>query len=71
MTSPSSSLAFLSDLRAKTRPLFRSLRDRNGGWTPYADGGVDVHYVDGHHTNMIREPHAQGLATQATEALLD
>ena len=56
--------------RTKTRPLFHSLRDRTGGWTPYADGGVDVHYVDGHHTNMVRNPHAQGLA-RAIEALLD
>lgn len=56
--------------RAKTRPLFHSLRDRTGGWTPYADGGVDVHFVGGHHTNMLRDPHAQGLA-RAIEALLD
>ena len=55
--------------QARTRPLFHSHLDREGGWTPYAEQGVEVHIVRGRHTNMISDPHAEALGVLLGEPL--
>jgi thioesterase domain-containing protein len=49
--------------RASEKAL-RGLDDPQGGWRKYADGGIEIHEVDGDHGNILNEPQVRGLATQ-------
>jgi amino acid adenylation domain-containing protein len=55
--------------RARTRPLFRPVRD-DMGWAKWAEGGVDIWTVPGNHESMLEEPHV-GVLAGFLQAALD
>lgn len=56
--------------RAHRQPRQR-IRDVSLGWGRLALGGVDVHYIPGGHTSVLKEPYVQGLAAELKKCLLD
>jgi thioesterase domain-containing protein/acyl carrier protein len=55
--------------RAHEQPRQR-IRDLYLGWGRLALGGVDVHFIPGGHTSVLKEPHVQGLAEELKKCLL-
>jgi amino acid adenylation domain-containing protein len=53
--------------RAKAQPLLRAYPDN--GWGRFAEGGVEVHGVEGNHLNFGEEPYVQVLAKKMRAAL--
>jgi amino acid adenylation domain-containing protein len=45
------------------------IEDRTNGWAAYAQGGVEVHDVPGHHGSIMREPRAEVLAATLTACI--
>jgi len=43
--------------------------DPTMGWSEWASGGVEVHFVPGNHANLIYEPHVEVLAEKLTACL--
>jgi len=77
-------LAYLQQITAHYEPkryrgkitLFRSHDeptgwwfDPNAGWGPYAEGGVDLHLVDGDHFTMFQEPGVSQTAEKIAAAV--
>jgi amino acid adenylation domain-containing protein len=54
---------------ARAQPLFRA-RGRDGGWGPFAAGGVQVVITPGNHDSMLREPHVRTLARQLRACMI-
>jgi amino acid adenylation domain-containing protein len=54
--------------RSRTRPLFRS-HDLDLGWGRWAQAGVDIRTVPGHHGNIVKEPAVATLAQLLKDAL--
>jgi thioesterase domain-containing protein/acyl carrier protein len=54
--------------RARTRPIFHSLRP-DLGWGDVAKGGVEIHIVNGEHWRIMLEPIVQSLAEQLRNCL--
>jgi thioesterase domain-containing protein/acyl carrier protein len=55
--------------RVQQQPRQR-VRDPQLGWGKLARGGVDLHFIPGDHTNVLKEPHVQGLAAEMKKCLL-
>ena len=55
-------------LRARRQPRNR-IRDLHLGWSKLAKGGVDVHFIPGDHSSVLKEPHVQGLAAALKKCL--
>jgi aspartate racemase len=58
----------ISVFRARRQPRNR-IRDLHLGWSKLAKGGVDVHFIPGDHSNVLKEPHVQGLAAELKKCL--
>ncbi len=43
--------------------------DPSRGWSALAQKGVDIHYIDGYHTGILKQPYAVQLAAALTTAL--
>jgi amino acid adenylation domain-containing protein len=54
-------------IRARTRPLLHSFR-KDLGWGEWAEGGVDIKCVPGHHASILEEPGIRILAERLQEA---
>jgi len=54
--------------RARHQPRNR-IRDFHLGWSKLAKGGVDVHFIPGDHSSVLKEPHVQGLAAALKKCL--
>jgi amino acid adenylation domain-containing protein len=54
-------------IRARTRPLLHSFRE-DLGWGEWAEGGVDIKCVPGHHASILEEPGIRILAEHLREA---
>ena len=54
--------------RARTRPILHSLRP-DLGWGEVAQGGVEIHVVNGKHWRIMLDPHVQELADQIRKCL--
>jgi thioesterase domain-containing protein len=59
----------LAVFRARKQPLYR-IRDKTLGWGRLVPGGVEVHFIPGTHSNLLSEPHVQGLARAVKTCLL-
>ena len=59
----------ISVFRAHEQPRQR-IRDLYLGWGKLALGGVDVHFIPGRHTSVLKEPHVEGLANELKKCLL-
>ena len=55
--------------RVRQQPRVR-IRDPHLGWGKLARAGVEVHFIPGGHTSVLKEPHVQGLAAQLKNCLL-
>jgi thioesterase domain-containing protein/acyl carrier protein len=55
--------------RARKQPRQR-IRDVSLGWGKLALGGVDVYFIPGGHTSVLKEPFVEGLATELKKCLL-
>ena len=55
--------------RARRQPRQR-IRDVSLGWGRLALGGVDVYYIPGGHTSVLKEPYVEGLANELKKCLL-
>ena len=55
--------------RAHEQPRQR-IRDLYLGWGRLALGGVDVHFIPGRHTSVLKEPHVEGLANELKQRLV-
>ncbi len=58
----------ISVFRARRQPRNR-IRDPQLGWGKLAEGGVDVHFIPGDHSSVLKEPHVQGLAAELKKCL--
>jgi amino acid adenylation domain-containing protein len=58
----------ISIFRARRQPRNR-IRDPHLGWSRLAKGGVDVHFIPGDHSSVLKEPHVQGLAVKLKQCL--
>ena len=56
--------------RVQRQPRHR-IRDLNLGWGKLAKGGIDLRFIPGDHTTVLKEPHVQGLAAELKECLLE
>jgi thioesterase domain-containing protein len=54
--------------RARTRALFDSSA-ADLGWSRFAEGGVEIRIIPGHHESMLQEPHVRQLAATLEDAL--
>jgi amino acid adenylation domain-containing protein len=54
--------------RARARPIFHSLRP-DLGWGDVAQGGVDIHVINGEHWRIMLEPTVRTLAEQLRSCL--
>jgi thioesterase domain-containing protein len=59
----------LAVFRARKQPLYR-IRDKTLGWGKLVPGGVEVYFIPGTHSNLLSEPHVQGLAGAVRKCLL-
>ena len=59
----------ISVFRAHEQPRQR-IRDLYLGWGRLALGGVDVHFIPGGHTSVLKEPYVEGLANELKKCLL-
>ena len=55
--------------RAHEQPRQR-IKDFSLGWGRLALGGVDVHYIPGGHTTVLKEPYVEGLANELKKCLI-
>lgn len=51
------------------RPGEHSDHNHTAGWTAFATEGVEEHFVEGNHFNMVREPFVKTLASQLRACL--
>ena len=42
----------------------RGLEEGQNGWRKYAGGGLEIHEIDFHHFEILREPHVRALGEQ-------
>jgi thioesterase domain-containing protein/acyl carrier protein len=56
--------------RVQRQPRHR-IRDLNLGWGKLAKGGIDLRFIPGDHTTVLKEPHVQGLAAEMKACLLE
>jgi len=54
----------------RTHTTAESDDDPSLGWNELAQGGVDIHFVEGNHHSMLRRPHVDFLAERFRTALL-
>jgi len=64
--SPTDAKAHL--FRVRGQSLFGSY-DKDNGWGNLAKGGVDIHFIEGAHRNILEKPHVESLAVQLRDAL--
>jgi thioesterase domain-containing protein len=59
----------ISVFRVQQQPRHR-IRDEQLGWGKLARGGVDLHFIPGGHTDVLKEPQVQVLAAEMKKRLL-
>jgi thioesterase domain-containing protein len=49
--------------------LFSAAQQQDFGWGRWAEGGVEVHRVEGNHVRLVLDPHVTALAARLNECL--